>query len=398
MAIEYDLDPEDDITKKGSSSLNFKYITTAILKNAKNHGRVVAKKDYSGGIVGRMDLGLISEAENYGDVSSREGDYVGGIAGASYAKIDKSFVLSSLKGRDYIGGIAGYGNNLSNSYSLVRIENGREYIGAIAGDTEGEVLNNYYVHEKVAAIDGISYEGKACPLSYDELLELDELPDEFTRFHLNFIADGDIVKRIAFDYRDSFDLQLLPEIPFKEGHEGKWEDFNNEEMTFNKTIEAVYTPYLTVLSSHIVDKDKDLAILLAEGQFSGDVNLRISPYEIGSNKTYHDDEKILESWEIELRGIEDEDEKVRLRLLMPKTKRRLEVWQLGDDGWKPIDSSINGSYIVFDMEGARGVFSIVEDPFLTLSLIVLIIGLALLIIVFFIRRLYIKKKTIKTND
>ena len=83
---------------------------------------------------------------------------------------------------------------------------------------------------------------------------------------------------------------------------------------------------------------------------------------------------------------------------MPETKRRLEVWQLGDDGWKPIDSSINGSYIVFDMEGARGVFSIVEDPFLTLSLIVLIIGLALLIIVFFIRRLYIKKKTIKTND
>lgn len=198
MAVEFDLDPEDDIFKQGSRSLNFKYLTTAILKDCINHGKITAKKDYTGGIAGRMDLGIVYGCENYGDIESTEGDYVGGIAGASYATIDYSFALSSLTGKNYIGGIAGYGHDISNSYTLVDIIEATEWVGTIAGKAEGKVSNNYYVHETIAAIDGISYSEKASPLAYTELLQVESLPDPFTDFHLTFIADGNIVEKIPF--------------------------------------------------------------------------------------------------------------------------------------------------------------------------------------------------------
>ena len=50
MAIEYDLDPEDDITKVGSDSLNFTLKTRAIIQNCVNQGEVTSKKDNAGGI------------------------------------------------------------------------------------------------------------------------------------------------------------------------------------------------------------------------------------------------------------------------------------------------------------------------------------------------------------
>lgn len=386
MAIEYDLDPEDDILKKGTPSLNFKYFTTAILRECINHGKVTAKKDYTGGIVGLMNLGIITKSENYGDVESIEGDYVGGIAGASYATIDKSFVRSSLSGKNYMGGIAGYGKNLSNSYSLVQLQNGVEYIGSIAGDVEGDISNNYYVHDTIAAVDGISYTNKASPLSYDELLKVEDLPTAFSEFYLTFIADGNIVEKIPFNYGDSFDLNLLPHIPFKDRHESSWEDFNHENMTFNTIVEAIYTPFSSVLSSNIVRENDTLPLLLAEGQFSKDINLKIQPCDINDDEFTMNDSKVLEAWNIELVGLENEDETVTLRLLMPETKRKISVWQLGDTGWEKLESSINGSYIVFEMNGTSGIFSIVENQFPWIMSIILVSIFLALILIFFIHK------------
>lgn len=63
MAIEYDLDPEDDITKVGSDSLNFTLKTRAIIQNCVNQGEVTSKKDNAGGIAGNMALGLVVGAK-----------------------------------------------------------------------------------------------------------------------------------------------------------------------------------------------------------------------------------------------------------------------------------------------------------------------------------------------
>ena len=57
VAIEYDFDPEDDLTESGEQSLNFEYNTLAMVLDCVNKGAVTAKKDNAGGIVGRMDVG-----------------------------------------------------------------------------------------------------------------------------------------------------------------------------------------------------------------------------------------------------------------------------------------------------------------------------------------------------
>ena len=82
MAIEYDFDPEDDLIQEGDRSLDFRYQTKAVVASCINTGEITGKQDYTGGVVGLMDLGRVSGCENYGGISSSDGDYVGGIAGA----------------------------------------------------------------------------------------------------------------------------------------------------------------------------------------------------------------------------------------------------------------------------------------------------------------------------
>lgn len=80
MAIEYDTDPEDDITKLCNNSLNFTLETKAIIQSCVNKGEITSKKDSAGSIVGNMALGLLTDSEGYGSVLSTNGNYVGGIA------------------------------------------------------------------------------------------------------------------------------------------------------------------------------------------------------------------------------------------------------------------------------------------------------------------------------
>mgnify|MGYP002602959418 CR=1 FL=1 len=57
MAVEYDFDPEDDLTERGSRSADFRFQARAVVRSCINAGKVTARKDYVGGITGRMDLG-----------------------------------------------------------------------------------------------------------------------------------------------------------------------------------------------------------------------------------------------------------------------------------------------------------------------------------------------------
>lgn len=53
MAMEYELDPEDDVTSSIDSSQRRKYEVKAVIQECKNTGTVTAKHNYTGGIVGR---------------------------------------------------------------------------------------------------------------------------------------------------------------------------------------------------------------------------------------------------------------------------------------------------------------------------------------------------------
>ena len=202
MAIEYDFDPEDDLIQEGDRSLDFRYQTKAVVAACINTGEITGKQDYTGGIVGLMDLGRVGNCENYGAVFSSNGDYVGGIAGASWGSIRDSWSKCHLSGGDYVGGVAGLGATLVNCHTLVTIDEGFAYLGAVAGDADsgGTVSGNTFTSESLGALDGISYAGKAEPVDFDALCSTEGVPELFSQLELTFVANGATVAVVPFRY------------------------------------------------------------------------------------------------------------------------------------------------------------------------------------------------------
>ncbi len=364
MAVEYDIDPEEDISVSGASGGSFRFFTNAVLLNCVNYDSVSAKKDGAGGAVGYMDLGVVYGCENYGEIKSLSGDYVGGIAGQSAAAIRNSKSLCVLSGRDYVGGIAGSVESISGCRSIVRISAEGGFIGAIAGELTGEASENYFVGEECGGIDGVSYSGKAEPLEYDAFMALGDLPGEFTDFKLTFVAENIMIKSIGFKYGESFDLSELPKVPDKVGHVGEWEKFDYNKLTFSDVVEAVYTPFdKVVASSRQVGKR---AVVLLEGAF-----LPGSVPEMENCGTAP--EGSIAAWTVKAVG--STEDAYSVRFLRPESRYELAVQVLRDGEWSAVDYEVQTSYLVFPAEGESCSFAVTEiRPEIPVGLIIAVIA------------------------
>ena len=361
MAIEYDLDPEDDISKDGQDSLKFTFETKAIVQSSVNRGEITAKKNNAGGIAGRMDLGLILDCEGYGKVQSSDGDYVGGIAGYASSTIRSSYAKCTLSGSRYIGGIAGYAAKLLNCYSLVRVLEGGEAVGAIAGtmDEDSDIRGNRFVSESLAGIDGVSYGDIAAPIDYQTLLLQPGLPGAFKTFTLTYRADGAVVAEIPFQYGADLSDLTLPEIPAKDGCYGVWPDFDYHHLIFDEQFDAVYAAYITTIASSAM-RDGTHSLLLAEGAFNERSHLSAvsSDAETMSVRWY---QNAVEQWDVALTETDDPDNRHTLRFTPPDTRQTILLYARDGDGWKNIDYTQDGSALVFSMEGETMTLCVVES-------------------------------------
>ncbi|GKX29652.1 hypothetical protein SH1V18_21320 [Vallitalea longa] len=353
MAIEYDFDPEDDIVDKGKQSFNFKYQTKALLMSSINKGNVQAKKDYVGGIIGRMDLGLVYSSENYGYIENIDGDYTGGITGSSDSVIRNCYSLSELTGRDYVGGITGYGTDIFNCFSLVKIDESKEFSGAIAGKIEGNFDKNYFVESELAGVDGISYGNKAMPQSYENFILNKRLPETFKSFELIFKADDEIIEVIPFEYGDSIELDKIPDIPAKKGYYATWPDYDYSGLEFSRTFDAIYTPMIQVLSS---DSTNPQPKLLVEGEFNEDDNLKVE--EINCTNKKINNRPQIEQWRVMLNTTENKAS--AYRLLKPDTKNKILLYEKTNDKWKKLKTTVDGSYVLFETDSKNFELAVVE--------------------------------------
>ncbi len=361
MAVESMLDPEEDIERVGDDSFSFHYETRAILLNCENRVPVTSKKDYAGGIVGRMDLGYILDCRNYGNVESTDGSYVGGIAGSSASTIRRSQSKCMASGKNFVGGIAGDGYNLTENLAFVSIGDGEMYCGAIAGrvddegeissnrfvengsagidgvsyagkaepisyeslmaeenaiagrvDDEGEISSNRFVENGSAGIDGVSYAGKAEPISYESLMAEENAPEEFGKFTLTYIADDTLAGRVSCKYGEPLSGLAVPSVPQKPGYHGEWEPVGEDTITFDHVLKAVYTPHVTTVESS-ARRDDVRAVILAEGTFHEDTELSAEKLS---------EERDRETWRItltgDLGGEEESPEAYTYRFILPK--------------------------------------------------------------------------------
>lgn len=359
MAIEYDFDLESDITGIDHAKINSTYLTRCVLRENVNQADVTAQKSDVGGISGKQELGMILRCENYGRVKSNSGDYVGGIAGESLSYIRESFAKCALSGEEYVGGIAGFGYRIENCYTMVRILETDAFSGAIAGmadDTE-QMSGNYFVSDELAGIDRISYSEKAEPLSYEELLETEMLPDEFRKMKIIFYADDEEIARVSCNYDSSILESQYPEIPEKEGFYADWDKKELRNIRNDEDIYVEYVRYLTTLSGEFL-RDSGQSAILADGQFQEGDRLTVSQISAADMETVP--ERTREIFTV---NIPDDGEAVhQLRYQAPdgETKGLIMYVKNGDD-WIRTDTELFGNYYVFQAEGNEVQLAISAD-------------------------------------
>ena len=380
MAIDEE-DPEGNAAGSVNRSFGSRYLTRCILAGCENNGQITAKKDGAGGIVGYMNLGIVTDCEAYGSVESTEGEYVGGICGESLALIRNCWSLTSLKGSRYVGGIVGSGTKIQNCRAMVLIDDGAVRKGAIAGwlETEederigfGEDVNsNFFVGGTLCGIDDVSYAGIAEPVTYEELLTTEGIPLQYRHLQLTFIANDKVVEQIEVKYGKSLSEIDFPQAPPVPGSYGKWPDVAEMKMLGNITLEAEYNDTITTLTSaekgavvaEGVAEKQDKPYAYVEGIYTDEAVLSASVAEFTPQQTKEEMDQKAESVVYEIRvengGLSD-DTVSNVRLLNPYGKIR-SVFGLVAGTWQEIDYKEYGQYIQVEMTGAAAVYCIVSD-------------------------------------
>ena len=385
MAIEYDFDPEDDLVEVGDRSLDVRYQTKAVVLSCINLGEVTGKKDDAGGIVGRMDLGQVSHCENYGSVSSADGSYVGGIAGASWGSIRDSWARCTLSGDHYVGGIAGYGSTLKNCHTLITLQEGSAYVGTVAGsvDPEGTVTGNTFTQEALGAIDGISYAGQAEPVTFGALCAAGA-PETFAQLELTFRADGKEVAVVPFQYGKG--IARLPEIPAKKGYSAAWPDLDYSHLTASQTLEAIYTPYTSSLTD-----GGDLPDILVDGSFSAQAKVSHTTKETAWTDSKGESHQGT-AYTVTVKDPVLDAVSYTVHCRLPEAKGRYAVWVQTGENWQRQDSEKDGSYLLFPSTEETITFCLVEEGNPLVKYLLTFTVLAAGLFILFWRRRMQKKK------
>ena len=364
MGIEYEFDMEGSLAQvigiEGIVSNTFE--TKCVSSDNVNRGVVNGRRDGIGGVAGTEELGSILRCESYGAVSSSDGGYVGGIVGCSYSVVRQSYAMCNLSGKEYVGGIAGYGTTLADCGSMVGLADVTAFSGAIAGwaDMEGDsVTGNFFVHESLGAVDGISYSEKAVPVSYESLLTRTDLPGQFRSLRLTFMADGEIVREIEFQYGGSISPSQIPAVPEKDGYTGAWPAYDFTALYYSAVLEAVYTPREGALAAKITREDSPMAIVLIQGDFDRSTEVMLNPYR--GELPQVENGQVVEAWAMQLSRLE-EGQTYSLRYLPPDLERghSVALYVLQDGVWTRVETENAGSYLSFDCNESAVVFAAVD--------------------------------------
>lgn len=363
MATEYDVDPEDDIEVMGDTSTKVSKTAKLVIRDSKNEGEIIAKKDCVGGIVGKAEVGAIISCEAYGNVKSISGDYVGGIAGEFIGNIKNCYVKCVLAGNSYIGGIVGCGSDdqdaagisvVSNCYSMIGIEEGKQYLGAIAGIEKGEFNGNYFVSDTLQGINRINYSQKAEPIAFELVQSKEDVAKEFKTLTVKFMVEDKVIKTKEFAYGQTLSNHIYPEIPEKEGYYSIWDRTQLRDLKMDAVVRAKYIPYITVVSGDIYRED-GRPIFFAEGNFKKDDILKITDKTeqakskgIKNNTGFIKEDNVLEHWSLNIPNYTKADKFV-IHYLKDESNKKINIFIHENKQWKKVIYEEEGSYYLFEV-------------------------------------------------
>lgn len=332
----------------------------AVVRDCRFDGDVTVKNECGGGVAGRCEAGTIVDCAARGTVETG-GDYCGGIAGRTRGKVIRCAALTDLTGQSWLGGVAGLGQDITDCRTMVRADSDGEYQGAIAGQAEGTLTGNRYLMEDLAGLDGVDYAQTAQGLDFDAFSQLDYIPADFLTFSYRFEVNGQTVAEIPFQYGDDLNTSLVPEAP-KQGEEyGQWPQFPTQDLRRSMVLSVQFT----TPTSTLADQD-GVAQLLVEGTFSPDASLTVDQEELPDQKV--EGYTSRSAWSYTVTGSQSDTITVRLRAEGVE-KPAAAVYQ--DGRWQRVDSTLDGSYLVFQAPTQGRVLLLEEQqlPLLTVGLI-----------------------------
>ncbi|MBQ8007421.1 MAG: hypothetical protein IJ245_07320 [Lachnospiraceae bacterium] len=369
MAEEYDFDLEGDVTGVKDSSVNSTYRTKCVLRNNRNMADVRGKKSYVGGVCGLHEIGTILRCSDFSKVSSESGDYVGGIAGRSYATIRQSYEKGILSGQSYIGGICGNGADITDCVAMPNIMEGTNFTGAVAGyvDEGAKIKRNVFVSSTLAGLDRISRTGVAEPVEYRDLLAMDGIPGEYSLLRVDYIVDDIVVS--SADNRVGEEI-YPEEVPLDEviirnpdddnTYEDKvvldddqyieW-DFDEAKVIYEDTeINGEIVRYASSLASEQVRNNKQ-SVFLVDGVFRKNDELTVTVIGDGADGQE----------EYVLTIPDDGAMSHRIRYQMPDGVENVMVL-LGNGGnYEETECETYGKYITFSAPGNEVVVRVIEE-------------------------------------
>lgn len=378
MAVENDLDMEDDIQFTGNSSLNYNTELRAVVLDCRNTGSVTVKRRNAGGIVGLQSLGLVKDCLSTGELDGENADYVGGISGQSEGYIRGCSANAAIAGSAYVGGIAGKGITVTDCRSLVQLT-GTEYTGSILGtreapsgileddtDTEAEltdtVTGNFYLAlgRDIGGIDGVSYDGCAQRLPEEKFTQLEGLDPVFHSISIRFVYEDGNMRTYSIAPGEALPEQWIPALPEKAGYTCYWEGLDETDLTaiaFDTTFRAVYQPEKKTVQSEAI-RENGLPILLAQGQFREDVPIGLTVLEQGP--ALEENQRFLEGHSFTLPA----GSCTALRYL-PESAWDSETSRLyvqGADGsWRETECTQDGRYLVFAVQNGDRAFCVAQS-------------------------------------
>lgn len=383
IAMENDLDYQEDWSIRGENSLNFESELRAVILQSTNSAEITCGKQNAGGIVGWQSMGLVRDCMNSGALNAGGADYVGGISGQSLGFIRTSAAKCLIKGSSNVGGIAGSATIVTDCRSLVRLDGIAEKAGEVLGtaeqphvETENPISGNFYFspEEDMGAIDGISYDAQAQSLSKTDFLSLEGLPEMFRGAVISFCYPNGLERTFTIPLGEGFNAQWIPPIPPREGYAAEWEGLapeNLEQILFDMTFTPSYSSKVTTLQSDRLVSSRP--VLLVQGVFADGAKLNVTesdaavPMEMG--------ETLVGSWEYTVSGAEALT-LGRIHLNADTDADRVRVLiREGNGQWHQIDHRGDGSYLVVDLTQSDGAIALVQEPS-RLMLYVLIAGTA----------------------
>lgn len=374
IAFEISFDMEDQLQSSDLLPTKAENLLFAAIRACESRAAVQSRADCAGGVVGRLDIGAVVDCVSVGSAVSRNGDYVGGIAGRARGVLSTCWARAELEGRRYVGGIAGLGGELRDCRVWTHIARAAEYAGAVAGWAEGEVSGNRYVEGRPDGVDGVSRIGQAEPMSRTEFLAQPGAPRDFEQVNVRFVAEGETVEMLSLPFGG--ELEALPSMPERGRAAWVWDGAALGKIYADLTVNGRYvTPDSTLATGEAVPQ------FLVEGEFREGQTLQAEPCSALSAEGER-----VDGWRL---TVPDYEGMLTVRM---RSGPDVKLYAQTGDGWEEIAVTADGQYLVFPLENGSVFMIEAAEKSFPWHLVMAGSGGALLVLLLLIRARTRKKK------